>query len=118
MAQSLYEKYGGFGQVNHVVMAFYDELLDSENIGPFFDDVDMKQLIDHQTKFVAFLLGGPAEFSPNHLQRAHADMDISDAHFDELKTILSNTLAKAGFSPEDVIIVMEKIESFRIQVVG
>ena len=118
MAQTLYDKYGGFSKVNHIVMALYDALLDSDEIGPYFDDVDMKRLIDHQTKFIAFLLGGPANFASDHLQRAHANLNVTDPHFDELKVILADTLTNAGFEEEDTKTVLDVIETHRSQVVG
>ena len=48
--QTLYEKYGGFSNVSKIVFAFYDTLLDDDDIGPFFDDIDMAKMVDHQTK--------------------------------------------------------------------
>lgn len=66
--QTLYEKYGGFSQVSKIVLAFYDTLLDDDDIGPFFDDVDMARMVDHQTKFIASLLGGPAAYTDNQLR--------------------------------------------------
>ena len=115
---TLYDKYGGFSKVNHIVMAFYDVLLDSDEIGPYFDNVDMKRQIDHQTKFIAFLLGGPAHFEDDHLERVHEGLNITNAHFDELKVIFGDTLASSDFSPEDVEVVLGKIESYRNQVIG
>lgn len=117
-SKTLYEKYGGFAQINRVVMAFYDALLDSDEIGPYFDDVDMKRLIDHQTKFVAALMGGPAEFTDDHLKRAHTGLGITPAHFDEMKTILGETLADAGIEPQDIETVLGAIEARRGVVVG
>jgi len=118
MEQSLYNKYGGFSQVNRIVMAFYDDLLDSDEIGPYFDHVDMKRQIDHQTKFIAFLLGGPAHFAPDHLKRVHDGLRITEAHFDELKVIFRGTLENSNFSPEDVVTVLDLIEYYRNQVVA
>lgn len=115
--QSLYEKYGGFGQVNRIVMDFYDSLLDSDEVGPYFDDVDMKRLIDHQTKFVSSLLGGPAEFKDDHLQRAHADLGVTDAHFDEMKTLFGETLSEHGIEAQDVETVLGEIEARRALIV-
>ena len=115
--RSLYEKYGGFGQINRVVMDFYDTLLDSDEVGPYFDNVDMKRLIDHQTKFVSSLLGGPADFKDDHLQRAHADLGVTDAHFDEMKTILGTTLAEHGFDTGDIEAVLAEIEARRALIV-
>ena len=118
MSKSLYDKYGGFSQINRVVMDLYDNLLESEEVGPYFDDVDMPKLIDHQTKFMAYLLGGPANFADDHLERAHSSLGITPEHFDEMKTILSDTLEGAGFSAEDLETVMGAIEAHRSQVVS
>lgn len=118
MTRTLYEKYGGFSQINRVVMDFYDNLLDNDEVGPYFDDVDMPRLIDHQTKFLAYLLGGPANFADDHLERAHASLNITPGHFDEMKTILSDTLQEAGFSSDDLGTVMRAIEAHRDQVVS
>jgi hemoglobin len=54
------ERYGGFPTLSRIVMDFYDRVIDSDVLGPFFEDVDMRRLVDHQTKFVAWLMGGPA----------------------------------------------------------
>ncbi|MBX2882562.1 MAG: group 1 truncated hemoglobin [Granulosicoccus sp.] len=114
---NLYEKYGGFGAVNKVVMAFYDRLLDSDELGPYFDNIDMARLIDHQTKFVATLLGGPASFTDEQLISAHRTTGVTDGHFDELKTILFETLTDHGFEKQDAEAVMEAIEDKRATVV-
>ena len=98
-------------------MAFYDQLLDSDEIGPYFDGLDMSRLIDHQTKFVASLLGGPASFSDAQLQRAHSSLNVSDQHFDELKHIMAATLAAHKIEPEDVTTVLAAIESRRSVIV-
>ena len=111
MSTSLYDKYGGFGSVNKVVMAFYDNLLDSDEIGPYFDDVDMPKLIDHQTKFVAMLLGGPVSYSESQLEKAHHTLGITDAHFDEMKQILYDTLTANGFEQPDADTVIEEIDA-------
>jgi len=53
MARTPFEKYGGFATVSKIVMVFYDRVLDSDIMAPFFDDVDMRRLTDHQTKFIS-----------------------------------------------------------------
>lgn len=118
MAHSLFEKYGGFGSISRVVMDFYDALLDSDEVGPYFEDSDLKSLIDHQTKFVSSLLGGPASFSDAHLKAAHAPLNIPPAHFDEMKLVLADTLAAHGFAPEDIETVLAAIEARRGVVVA
>lgn len=118
MSTTLYEKYGGFASISRVVMAFYDRLLDSEEVGPFFDDVDLKKLIDHQTKFVAYLLGGPAEYTGERLAQLHRHLKIEGPHFDEMKRILGDTLTEHGFSDEDCAAVLAEIEARRSQIVS
>jgi hemoglobin len=102
MGQSLFEHYGGFSAVRRVVSAFYDAVLDSEELGPYFADSDVRRLIDHQTKFIASLLGGPAAFSDEHLQRVHAHLPITRADFDVMAAILRDVLEDADFAPDDV----------------
>ena len=113
MSETLYEKYGGFGAISRIVMDFYDRLLDSEQVGDFFDDVDMKKLIDHQTKFVAYLLGGPASYTGDRLAQLHAHLNVSGPDFDEMKDILDGTLGDHGFSVDDRAQVMGEIEARR-----
>ena len=59
--------YQGKSLGSRIVMLFYDKILDSDQVGNYFEDIDMKKLIDHQTKFVASITGGPASFSDDML---------------------------------------------------
>lgn len=115
---SLFEKYGGFAQINRVVLAFYDAVLESDELGPYFDDIDMTRLIDHQSKFIAYLFGGPTDFSDERLAIAHKSLGVTNPHFDELKTVLGNTLNDHNFDPEDVQWVLGEIEKRRYLIVG
>jgi len=63
MSVSLFDKYGGFANISKLVFAFYEKAIESDVIGPYFDDVEMRALIDHQTKFIASVMGGPASYS-------------------------------------------------------
>ena len=53
LEQTLFDKYGGFSTVSKIVLRLYDQILDDDDLGPFFDDVDLPKLVDHQTKFVS-----------------------------------------------------------------
>jgi hemoglobin len=116
--QTLFEKYGGFSAVSRVVLDFYDRLLDSDEIGPFFDDIEMGKQVDHQTKFIASLLGGPSSYSDDHLKQLHAHLDIKNEHLDELKEVMSKTLLDHGFSVDDMETVMGALEIRRGIIVG
>ena len=70
--QSVFERCGGFAAVRKIVSSFYDEVLDSPNLAPYFGGSDMASLIDHQTQFMSYVMGGPTSVSDEVLRRAHA----------------------------------------------
>ncbi|MCA8879277.1 MAG: group 1 truncated hemoglobin [Rhodobacteraceae bacterium] len=111
--QTLFEKYGGFSTVSRIVLRLYDKLLDDDDIGPFFDDVDLPKLIDHQTKFVSYLMGGPASFTDAHIERAHHHLIIEDAHFDRLKELVSETLEEFSVDDADIEAIVGEFEARR-----
>jgi hemoglobin len=117
MEQTLYEKYGGFAAISRVVLDLYERLLDDDVVGPFFETVDMKRIVDHQTKFVSSLLGGPAHYTDEQIQRMHGHLEIGTRHFDRLKEILAQTLADHGFAQDDVVLVVGAFEARRNLVV-
>lgn len=117
MAKTVYEKYGGFSTISKIVMDLYDRLLDDDEVGPFFDDVQMSRIIDHQTKFVSSLIGGPASYTDDQIQKMHAHLAIHDVHFDTLKRLLAATLADHGVTPEDVEFVVAEFDRRRSLVV-
>jgi hemoglobin len=118
MSQSLFQKYGGFARVSRVVLTFYDKVLDSEQIGDFFDDIDMSRLVDHQTKFISSLLGGPAAYTDDRLQQLHAHLGISNQDFDEMAKLLGEALDENRFEPADTVAVIREIEARRSYIVN
>ena len=113
MATSLFEKYGGFSTIHSIVIEFYNSVLDSDVVGPFFDETDMDSLIDHQTKFISFRLGGPVSYPEAKLKAAHANLEIQAEHFETIKSLLGETLAAFSVEQPDIDAVLEKIETYR-----
>jgi hemoglobin len=111
MATTIFERYGGFAKVSRVVMVFYDKVLESDMIGGYFEDVDLPRLIDPQTKFIASVMGGPASFSDDHLQRAHAGLGIDDAAFSEMLSLLEQTFSEFGFDKPDIDSVIAQVRT-------
>ena len=118
MSATIYDRYGGFKRISRIVMTFYEMALDSDQIGGHFEDVDMGRLIDHQTKFISSLLGGPASFSDERLKQVHEKLAISHADFDEMAVLLSEALEEHGFTEDDVATVVAVIESKRALIVA
>ena len=48
MTESLYDKLGGFSMLRKVVLDFYNRVLDDPDLSPFFAEVKMAALVDHQ----------------------------------------------------------------------
>ena len=111
MASSMFERYGGFANVSRVVSAFYDKVIESRILAPYFADTDMKRLIDHQTKFIASLMGGPASYSNDELERVHAHLDIDERALQEMMSLLAETLEDFDFEDRDIAIVADEIKS-------
>lgn len=111
MARTIFDRYGGFAFISRVVLSFYDRILDSPVTSPYFVDIDMRRLIDHQTRFIATVMGGPASYSNDHLERVHARHGVTEAAFLEMVTLLRETLEDFDFEDEDIQIVEDEIMS-------
>jgi hemoglobin len=111
MNASMFERYGGFGFVYRVVLSFYDKMLDSDIVAPYFDNVDMSALSDHQTKFVSQVMGGPVSYSNEILEQVHRHLGITQLAFEEMARILEQTLHEFEFKQEDISIIMADIKS-------
>lgn len=109
MAQSIFSRYGGFASVSKVVSAFYGKALDSALLSPYFAAVDMARVIDHQTKFIASLMGGPASYSNEELERIHSHLGIDEAEFQEMVDLLTETLEDFDFDDADIAAVQSAI---------
>ena len=118
MNASLFERVGGFAQVRLIVSDFYDRILDSDQLRPYFEHVDVRRLIDHQTKFVSALMGGPASFSNEHLSRAHAHMGITSGEYEELADIFRETLEDFEVPEADVERLYAHILSLQETIIG
>jgi len=111
MAVSLFQKYGGFGAISKLIMAFYDKAVESDVIGDYFEGVDMRRLVDHQTKFISALMGGPASYTDDALRQSHARLAIDKRAFEEMARLLELTLREAKLDPADVELVIDAVRS-------
>ena len=109
MAQTVFERVGGFMVVRKIVSAFYDNVLDSPLVQHHFAEISMPRLIDHQTQFISQLLGGPVRISDETLQHAHARLRITPEEFEEVGRILRETLEEAGLASEDIAFVIGEV---------
>ena len=92
-------------------MAFYDKALDSDVIGDYFEDVDMSKLIDHQTKFIAMAMGGPASYTNEMLRQVHAGLNIDTKAFNEAVSLLQETLEEFELGRDDIGVIIDDIRN-------
>ena len=59
-------------------------------------------MIDHQTKFMASLMGGPASYTNDQLERVHERLGITEEAFNEIIILLKETLEDFDFADEDI----------------
>jgi hemoglobin len=111
MSQTIFERYGGFSNVSKIVMSFYEKILASPVTSPYFANSDMKTLIDHQTKFIASMMGGPASYTNDHLERVHARLGITEAAFLEAVEMLVETLEDFDMADDDIDQVKDEVLS-------
>jgi hemoglobin len=109
MKRSVFERYGGFSKVSRVVTSFYEKMLDSPVTSPYFANTDMRRLIDHQTRFIATVMGGPASYTDDHLARVHRERGISEQAFSETVELLRETLEEHDFEDEDIHHVLDQV---------
>ena len=118
MSETLYEKYGGFEIFSAVVRNFYHKILDSEELAPYFDNVNMEKLMSHQTNFISTALGGPDNYTGLDLKKAHAPYNITIPHFQEVAELLAESLDEAGVEQEDITSIIALVDSLMAQIVS
>jgi hemoglobin len=107
--QTIFERNGGFASVRKIVSTFYDYMLDDETMAPYFAGVDMRRQIDHQSKFISAVMGGPGSYSDDHLQRVHARLGIDHKAFAIMGSLLKEAMEDHDMAPADVDAVMHEI---------
>ena len=110
--QTLYEKYG-FEVISEIVHDFYGRVLKSSVTAPYFVGIDMERLINHQTQFLCYLMGGPVNYSDDELHKMHDRLKISEDAFDEVADLLEETMEDHDMLDDECDFVMTAIQSRR-----
>ncbi len=113
---TLYDKYGGFDTFSAVVGNFYQKILDSEELAPYFESVNMEKLMSHQTQFIATALGGPDKYANVDLQAVHARYKITVPHFNEVVELLGESLGEASVEQADIATIITLVSGLMDQI--
>ena len=116
--KSLFEKYGGFPTIQTLVKNFYRDIDAEPKLAHFFENTDMESLINHQTKFISHILGGPEEYSGRSLAQAHKSLSIDNESFNLVAKILEENLEDLGVEEKDVQTIMNIVAGARGDIVN
>ncbi len=115
--KTLFHKLGGAPAISAVVRQFYRDVINSPILKHHFEGTDMPRLIDHQTKFLCHVLGGPADYNGRSLAASHRHLGITPVEFDEVAEILEETLEDFDLDQVDIASVMSIVASTRSDIV-
>ncbi|MFM7697094.1 MAG: group I truncated hemoglobin [Limnohabitans sp.] len=115
---TLFDKYGGVPNISKIVRSFHKEIMLRPHLAAYFDGIDMVLLAEHTVKYIAFVMGKPAEiYTGRDMYTAHAKYHIHGIHFDEVADVLKYILMQAGVENPDIEIIMRRIESLREMII-
>jgi hemoglobin len=114
---TMFEQYGGIVFVARFVLRFYDRVLASAALAPFFADVDMRRLVDHQAKFISSVMGGPSSYSNATLREVHAHLQIDDTAFNEMIGLFKAALEESRVVDADVATIIADLNAYRVHIV-
>jgi Truncated hemoglobins len=117
--ETLFDKYGGVPVVTEIVATFYARIMSRPNLARYFRNTDMDALKMHQVKFIAYVMGKPAQYYQGRdLQIAHTGFSISEKSFNEVASILEWTLEDFQVEDADIQTIMEAVENTRPLIVN
>jgi hemoglobin len=114
---SMLERYGGVKFVMRFTLQFYDKVLASRRLAPFFANTNMQELVEHQAKFISAVMGGPTSHSNAALRDLHSHLAIDDQAFDEMILLFRSTLEESRLADGDVETIMADLNARRAYIV-
>ena len=115
---TLFDKYGGVPTISKIVRAFHKEIMQRAHLAAYFEGIDLVVLAEHTVKYIAFVMGKPAEvYTGRDMYKAHAKYHIHGMHFDEVTDVLKDILMHSGVENADIEIIMRRVESLREMIV-
>lgn len=103
---SLYQKLGGQVAIDAAVERFYVKLLADDRVKHVFDDVNMNLQRKKQKRFLSAAFGGPIPWTGVDMRKAHADLHLTEVHFQAVAENLQSTLEELKVPKELIAQVM------------
>lgn len=108
----LYERLGGRGGIESLMIAFYTRVMADPGLSPFFRHTELDKLHSMQREFFTMALGGPVTYSGKPLGHAHHGRGITAHHFKLFVDHMIATLEDQGVGEEDARLVVSRMNGF------
>lgn len=112
---AIYEDLGGMDAITSIVEQMYEHILADERLAPYFDESNVESLINHQSRFIAMIAGGPEYHE--HIAETHAHMNLRDEHFDAVLAYFHAALADHGVADEHSHQLNSQLQQYRASAV-
>jgi len=114
----LFDRLGGEPTIRAVVDAFYDSVLQDDELRPFFDATNLDWLKRSQVKFFTQALGGPQVYEGRPMRPAHGHLEITQNHFDLVAGHLVSTLTSLEVSEMDIAEIVSAVAPLAEEIVN
>ena len=121
MSKTLYEELGGKAAMEAASHHLYLNIMNDDRVKGFFDNVDMERQKRKMSSFLTQAFGGPAIYEGQNMRQAHkkaVEKGLNDGHFDAVIECVQKTLIDLGVGESQASIVVDKIESYRDDVLN
>lgn len=122
--KSLYDRLGGISHIAVLVDEFSDKVMHDEAIlanpavAEAMGRIPIAPLKYHLTSLVCYATGGPETYTGRSLDEAHAGLNITEAEWQRMIDLLTETLTSLSIKPEDQAELLELIHSVKPEIVG
>ena len=96
---------------------FYDLVMQSKLLAPFFESTDMARQRRMQKSFLNHVLGGKP-YNGRSMGAAHARLGLRDEHFDEVLGLLKKAMTMLAVPSDLIVQVLAIAETTRNDVLG
>ncbi len=114
---TLFERIGGEEAIEAAVDIFYLKVLGDPELKLYFDGVDIPKLKAHQRSFLTSVMSGPGTYSGMDMGPAHAQLKITNEHFDLVVGHLVDTLIELNVVADVIEEIGSAIAPLREQIV-
>lgn len=119
MTQTLFEKYGRTPAVAAIVRSFYKRVMTNPTLRPYFSEVPLERLIEHQIAFISVAMGeDPSAYTGKSMADAHRNMHVSAEAFDLVMAVLEQTLQESQIEAPDIAIILSGMRTMKTQIVS